>query len=86
LLFLLQRFSKVITETSRAESGENFGGKLRGAHPSRVLVEASRLDELPAWMRLQPAESEDRKAVRWSEVRAGGTPNTVRITSNFEGG
>jgi len=52
----------------------SVGCKFRGAHPSRVLVEASRLDELLAWMRLQPSESEDRKAIRWPEVRAGGTP------------
>jgi len=54
-------------------------------HPARMLVEASRLDELPAWMRLQPAEFGDRKAVRWPEVRFGETPKPARETRALPG-
>jgi len=67
----LRRLSVGTGDTKKLRS---VGCKFLGAHPSRVLVEASRLDELLAWMRLQPSESEIRKASRWPEVRAGGTP------------
>jgi len=50
--------------------------EFRGAHPSRVLAEASRLGELCAWSR--------RNARQRLKVRAGGTPNTVWISSGFE--
>jgi len=56
----LRRLSVGTGDTKKLRS---VGCKFRGAHPSRVLVEASRLDELLAWMRLQPSEAEDRKAI-----------------------
>jgi len=78
----LRRLSVGTGDTMKLRS---VGCKFRGARPSRVLVEASRLDELLAWMRLQPSESEDRKAIRWTEVRAGGTPAPARETRALPG-
>jgi len=46
--------------------------EFRGAHPSRVLAEASRLGELCAWSR--------RNALGRLEVRVGGTPTPTRET------
>ena len=53
-----------------------FSSIFESAHPSRVLAEASRLGELCAWSR--------RNARQRLKVRAGGTPNTVWISSGFE--
>jgi len=51
--------------------------EFRGAHPSRVLAEASRLGELCAWSR--------RNARGRLEVRVGGTPTPTRETRALPG-
>jgi len=64
---------------------KSAGGEFRGAHPSRVQAEASRLGELQAWDRLRTSEAEALNVIWGRKVRVGETPTPARETRALPG-